>query len=171
MVKSGEEASIDVGNEIPTIVSNVQSVENLGAPVVQSVTYRKTGVLLNITPTVYSSGYVEIKITQELSEAQANQSSAIDSPAIFNRKLNTTVILKDGGSVLLGGLISETQSKGYSGVPGLSAIPLLGRIFRGDVSSIARTELVMMIVPYIIENPEEASELSEQALKVYKMSL
>ena len=72
------------------------------------------------------------------------------------------MILKDGGSVLLGGLISETRSKGNSGVPGFGAIPLLGRIFRGDVSSTDRTELVMMIVPYIIENPEEAEQISEQ---------
>ena len=170
MVKSGEEASIDVGNEIPTIVGSAQSVENPGAPLVQTVNYRKTGVLLKIEPIVYSSGYVEIKIAQELSEAQSTKSSAIDSPTIFNRKLETTVSLKDGGSVLLGGLISESRSKGDSGVPGLSAIPLLGRIFKGDVSSTDRTELVMMIVPYIIENPEEASQISEQALKVYEMS-
>ena len=171
MVKSGEEASIDVGNEIPTITGSAQSVDNPGAPLLQSVSYRKTGVLLKIKPIVYSSGYVEIEINQELSEAQSTQSSAIDSPTIFNRKLQTTVSLKDGGSVLLGGLISESRSKADSGVPGLGAIPLLGRIFRGDASSTARTELVMMIVPYIIENPEEASELSELALKVYKMSL
>jgi len=80
------------------------------------------------------------------------------------------VTLKDGGSVLLGGLISETQSKGNSGVPGLGAIPLVGRIFRADVSSTDRTELVMMVVPYIIENPEEATQISDLALKVYQMS-
>jgi general secretion pathway protein D len=170
MVKSGEVASIDVGNEIPTVVGSAQSVDNPGAPLVQTVNYRKTGVLMTITPVVYSSGYVEIKIEQELSEAQATKSSAIDSPTIFNRKLSTTVILKDGGSVLLGGLISETRSKGNSGVPGFGAIPILGRIFRSDVSSTDRTELVMMIVPYIVENPEEASQISDQALKVYKMS-
>ena len=125
---------------------------------------------MKITPIVYSSGYVEIEINQELSEAQTTKSSSIQSPTIFNRRLATTVTLKDGGSVLLGGLISETQSKGNSGVPGFGAIPLLGRIFRGDVSSTDRTELVMMIVPYIIENPEEATQISEQALKFYEMS-
>ena len=170
MVKSGEEAAIDVGNEIPTIVGSAQSVDNPGAPLLQTVSYRKTGVLLKIKPIVYSSGYVEIEINQELSEAQTTKSSAIDSPTIFNRKLSTTVSLKDGGSVLLGGLISESRSKGDSGVPGLGAIPLLGRIFRGNVSSTDRTELVMMIVPYIIENPEEATQISEQALKFYEMS-
>ena len=170
MVKSGETASIDVGNEIPTITGSAQSVDNPGAPLVKTVTYRKTGVLLTIKPVVYSSGYVEIEVKQELSEAQATKSSAIDSPTIFNRKLETTVILKDGGSVLLGGLISESRAKGKSGVPGFGAIPILGRLFRTDVSSTDRTELVMMIVPYIIENPEEASKISDLALKVFEMS-
>ena len=170
MVKSGETASIDVGNEIPTVTGSAQSVDNPGAPLVKTVTYRKTGVLLTIKPVVYSSGYVEIEVKQELSEAQTTKSSAIDSPTIFNRKLETTVILKDGGSVLLGGLISESRSKGKSGVPGFGAIPILGRLFRTDVSSADRTELVMMIVPYIIENPEEASKISDLALKVFEMS-
>jgi general secretion pathway protein D len=125
---------------------------------------------LKIKPVVYSSGYVEIEVSQELSEAQATKSSALESPTIFNRRLETTVTLKDGGSVLLGGLISETQSKGNSGVPGLEAIPLLGRIFRGDVSSTDRTELVMMIVPYVVENPQEANLLSEKALTFFRMS-
>jgi general secretion pathway protein D len=170
MVKSGETASIDVGNEIPTIVGSSQSVDNPGAPLIQTVKYRKTGVLLTVKPIVYSSGSVEINIRQELSEAQTTKSSSIESPTIFNRKLETTVILKDGGSVVLGGLISETQSKGKSGVPGFGAIPLLGRIFRSDVTSTDRTELVMMIVPYIIENPEEAHQITEKVLQVYEMS-
>jgi general secretion pathway protein D len=170
MVKSGEMASIDVGNEIPTIVGSSQSVDNPGAPLIQTVKYRKTGVLLTVKPIVYSSDSVEIQINQELSEAQTTKSSSIESPTIFNRKLETTVILKDGGSVVLGGLISETQSKGKSGVPGFGAIPLLGRIFRSDVTSTDRTELVMMIVPYIIENPKEAHQITEKILQVYEMS-
>jgi general secretion pathway protein D len=170
MVKSGETASIDVGNEIPTIVGSSQSVDNPGAPLIQTVKYRKTGVLLTVKPIVYSSDSVEIQIKQELSEAQTTKSSSIASPTIFNRKLETTVILKDGGSVVLGGLISESRSKGKSGVPGFGAIPLLGRIFRSDVTSTDRTELVMMIVPYIIENAEEADQITEQVLQVYKMS-
>ena len=170
MVKSGEEASIDVGNEIPTIVGSAQSIDNPGAPLIQTVKYRKTGVLLTVKPIVYSSDSVEIHISQELSEAQTTKSSSIASPTIFNRKLETTVILKDGGSVVLGGLISESRSKGKSGVPGFGDIPLLGRIFRSDVASTNRTELVMMIVPYIIENAEEADQITEQVLQVYKMS-
>ena len=80
MVKSGQQARIDVGNEIPFITSTSQSTENPDAPVIQTVSYRKTGVIMQIEPVVHSSGYVDIRITQELSEAQQTSTSAIDSP-------------------------------------------------------------------------------------------
>jgi general secretion pathway protein D len=171
MVKNGETASIDVGNEIPTISSKERSTENSGAPVISTVKYRKTGIRLTITPIIHSSGYVEININQELSEASLNVTSSIDSPTIFNRSLETTVTLKDGGSVLLGGLISESRSKGNSGIPVLGNLPLLGRIFSTDTKSTGRTELVLMVVPYIIDNPEDAKTISDSALEFYEMSL
>ena len=116
MVKSGGSASIDVGNEIPVITSNSQSAENSNAPILQTISYRKTGILLDIEPTVHASGFVEINLSQELSEATATSSSNIDSPTILNRKLNTTVTLQDGGSVLIGGShFSDDQVKGIRG--------------------------------------------------------
>ena len=171
MVKNGESASIDVGNEIPTITSSERSTDNSGAPVISTVKYRKTGIRLTITPTIHSSGYVEINISQELSEASLNVTSSIDSPSIFNRSLQTTVTLKDGGSVLLGGLISESRSTGNSGIPILGELPLLGRLFRTDTKSTGRTELVLMVVPYIIDNPEDAETISDSALEFYEMTL
>ena len=171
MVKSGESASIDVGSEIPTITSSERSTESSGAPIISTVKYRKTGIMLTIKPIVHSSGFVEIEIEQELSEASLNVTSSIDSPSIFNRSLRTTVTLKDGGSVLLGGLISETRSKGNSGIPILGELPGLGRLFRTDTKNTGRTELVLMVVPYIIDNPEDAERITESALKFYEMTL
>ncbi|WP_438864987.1 type II secretion system protein GspD [Neptunicella sp.] len=162
MVKSGGEASIDVGNEIPIITSNSQSTTNENAPVIQNVSYRKTGILLDIKPTVHASGFVDIEINQELSEAAATSSSNIDSPTILNRKLSTTVTLKDGGSVLLGGLISSTTSKGQQGVPLLGKIPLLGKLFSTDTNAQDRTELMIMIIPYVLNSPTEAEQLTDE---------
>ena len=79
--------------------------------------------------------------------------------------------LKDGGSVLLGGLISESRSKGNSGIPLLGKLPGLGRLFRTDTKSTGRTELVLMVVPYIIDNPEDAETISDSALEFYEMRL
>ncbi|MBL6691253.1 MAG: type II secretion system protein GspD [Pseudomonadales bacterium] len=171
MVKSGQQASIDVGNEIPFLTSTSQSVENPDSPVIQTVQYRKTGVILQVEPVVHSSGFVDIRISQQLSEAQQNSSSSIDSPSVFNRSLETTVTLRDGGSVLLGGLIAQSSSDSTSGVKGLGSIPGLGLLFRKDSESIDRTELVMMVIPYIIDNPDEAAELSDRALQYLELTL
>jgi len=166
LVKSGQVASIDVGNEIPLITSTSQSTDSPGTPVIQTVQYRRTGVLLTIEPIVHSSGYVDIKLTQELSEAQQTSTSSIDSPTIFNRKISTTVTLRDGGSVVLGGLISESISDTNRGVTGLGRIPIIGRLFGARSSSRDRTELLMMIIPYILPNPDEVIKLSDRMLEL-----
>lgn len=170
MVKSGQQASIDVGNEIPFVSSTSQSTDNPDSPVIQTVSYRKTGVILSIEPVVHSSGYVDIRISQELSEAQQTSTSSIDSPTIFNRRLETTVTLRDGGSVLLGGLISESNADSNNGIKGLGRIPGFGRLFRADSSSTDKTELVMMVIPYVVENPDEAAEITDRALEFLELT-
>ena len=74
------------------------------------------GVKLEIRPTVHSSGYVDMEINQELSQAQPTEKETL-SPTIFNRSISTTVSLKDGGSILLGGLVSSRGNNGQRGVP------------------------------------------------------
>ena len=171
MVKSGGEASIDVGNEIPIITTNSQSIENPNAPIIQNVTYRKTGIILNIKPTVHASGFVEIEVRQELSEATATSSSNIDSPTILNRSLSTTVNLRDGGSVLIGGLISSTMSEGEQGVPILGRVPLVKELFSAGTNDQIRTELMVMIIPYILNSPDEAEALTDELQRVRIKSL
>ena len=162
MVKSGGTGTIDVGNEIPIITTNTKSLDNPNAPLVQNISYRKTGVLLDIKPIVHAAGFVEIEISQELSEAVATSSSNIDSPTILNRKLTTTVTLQDGGSVLIGGLISSNSSKGSRGVPFFGQLPILKEFFSGRTNDQLRTELMIMIIPYILSTPNEAEGLGDE---------
>ncbi len=162
LVKSGENAVIEVGNEIPIITSNSQSVDTPGAPVIQTIQYRKTGVLLSINPIVQASGMVDLVITQELSEqATASGTSVSGSPTILNRRVNTSLALKDGGSVLLGGLISSSKSRGKQGVTGLGNMPVLGKLFRTDIETDARTELLMLVSVYVLDSHEDAVDISE----------
>ncbi|WP_338518881.1 secretin N-terminal domain-containing protein [Alteromonas gracilis] len=165
MVKSGEEASIDVGDRVPIITQNVQSTVTDTAQVVQQVSYQDTGVLLDIKPTVHATGFVDIEISQELSEAVNTDSSAINSPTIRTRSLQTSLTLRDGGSVLIGGLIRANEGEGEVGVPVLGKLPLLGKLFRGDNMEQRRTELVIMIIPYILSSPDEAESLSDELQK------
>ncbi len=162
MVKSGQTATIDVGDEIPVRTQESQSVQNPDSPIVSNIVYRNTGVRLQIKPVVHNSGFVDIEVIQELSEAQVNESSGIDSPTIRNRSLQTTVTLRDGGSILLGGLIANSKTEDERGVPILGALPGVGGLFRSDGTVEDRRELLIMIIPYVMDRPEDAETLTEQ---------
>ncbi len=164
MVRSGGNAGITVGNEVPTLTSQANSNQlqggNSGISVNQ-IQYRRTGISLNIQPVVYAGRRVDITISQEVSSSQPNNTSSIDSPIILNRNISTQLTLNDGQSILLGGLISNSQSGGESGVPILRDIPIIGQLFRANKQSQDRTELVIMLVPYVIEGDDEAKAISE----------
>ncbi len=168
LVKSGMEAKIEVGTDVPTVTASQSSSgffdENSRAGLIQSIEYRKTGVLLGVKPIVYSGNRIDLAVSQEISDISSQAVSNISSPAILSRKIETDVTLADGGSVLLGGLISSTTSEETRGIPLLKDIPLLGQLFRTDSKSNSRSMVVMLIVPYIIENQSDATAITE-ALK------
>jgi general secretion pathway protein D len=95
-------------------------------PSVNSVAMRDTGVILQVTPRVNKNGLVQLDISQELSNSIPTTTSNIDSPTIQERKLSTTVVVKNGDIVALGGLITENVTRSRSGVPLVSKVPLLG---------------------------------------------
>jgi general secretion pathway protein D len=163
MVRSGEEAQIEVGNEIPVVTGTTQSTDTANAPITQTVQYRKTGVLLSIKPTVQANGVVDLLVNQELSEATDTSSSTENlTPTINNRKIKTSISLRDGGSVMLAGLISSSKGKGDTGVPILGDLPWIGWLFKSQSTTVNRTELVVMIIPYVIRNFDEAQSLTER---------
>ena len=165
MVKSGDTATIDVGNEIPVIVQIAEQGTQIGGStnVLQQVSYRKTGIQMEITPVVQANGLVDLEIAQQLSEARPAASTSLDgSPTILNRSVTTNLTLRDGGSVLIGGLISANRSLGQNGVPVLARVPVLGRLFRSDLYQNDRTELVVMVIPYVVADHRQSVELTER---------
>lgn len=172
MVKSGEEANIDVGTEVPTISSQSTSPIQTGGSsnILQTVQYRKTGILLNIKPVVYSDDRVDLELRQEVSEAQPiGANSGVNSPAIFNRSVSTSLSLKDGSAILIAGLMSQKQTNSNSGIPFLKDIPLLGHAFKSTTRNNTKTELVLMIVPYIIETDTQADELTRSLSQRFEL--
>ena len=165
LVRSGQTANIDVGNEIPIITQTADSGTETGGNTnfLQQVSYRKTGVQMDITPVVQASGRVDLDITQTLSEARPTAATSLQgSPTILNRSLTTSLTLRDGGALLMGGLISGTRSGGDTGVPGIARVPVLGRLFRADSYQEDRTELVILVIPYVVADYEEGWELTER---------
>lgn len=163
LVRSGEQASVRVGTEVPIITRQATGDETVDgtSAIIQDIQFRKTGVQLTVLPRVFSDGRIDLEISQEVSEAQPNQTSSINSPTILTRNVETRLSLQDGSSVLLGGLISNSESKGDSRVPFLGDIPWLGQFFRTDRTSADRTELMVLVVPYRVRTPQQAQAISE----------
>ncbi len=167
LVNSGQEASIDVGTEVPTLSTQTASVQQTSgnSNILQSIQYRKTGIILDVKPTIYSDNRIDLDISQEVSEAQPIvPSSGVNSPAIFSRSIKTSLSLTDGGSVVLGGLVSTKETNGDTGIPFLKDIPLFGNLFKSKSKDKSRTELLLLIVPYIIESNQQAKVVTNAVI-------
>jgi len=163
VTSSGKAAAISVGTQVPIITTQETASGQVqgNTSILQSIQYRNTGVILNIEPVINSNRRVELTISQEVSAAQANDLSSVQSPLILTRSIQTTLSLNDGETALLGGMIQENFSKGDSGIPYLKDIPLLGSIFKTQSQSVDRTELIVLITPYIIDGPESARQVRD----------
>lgn len=163
MVKNGESASISVGDEIPVVStsSNSSVVSDGNSAILQQIQYRRTGIMLDVKPTVHAGNRVDLEISQTVSRASENKVSNVDSPVIANRSIETKLSLTDGGSLLMAGLIDNTVDRGQSGVPILKDIPILGSLFRTESNSSSRRELILLIVPYVISNDHDAQDITD----------
>jgi general secretion pathway protein D len=163
VTSSGKTAAISVGTDVPIVTSQETAQAQVGgnSGLLQSIQYRSTGVILNVEPTINSSRRVELTVSQEVSSAAANTTSSVSSPSILKRSLQTTLSLDDGQTVLLGGLISETYTEGNAGVPYLKDIPGLGNLFKNSSRSIDRTELIVLLTPYIIDSAGVADQIRD----------
>jgi general secretion pathway protein D len=162
MVLDNRSALLQVGDEVPIITQSAVSVADPAAPIVNSVQFRDTGVILHVTPRANSSGGVELDIEQEVSDVVPTTTSTIDSPTIQQRKIKSSVSVHDGETIALGGLIRDRQSHGKAGVPLLSDIPVLGALFGTTTNSADRTELLILITPHVVRNPTEATAVTEE---------
>jgi general secretion pathway protein D len=163
LVLDHQTAALQVGDQVPVITQSAQSVLTSGAPIVNSVQYLNTGVVLQVTPRVNSSGLITLDIDQSVSDVAKTTTSTIDSPTITQRRIVTSAIVQDGETIALGGLIIDNQTNGRSGVPLLSSIPLIGPLlFSSTSKSSARTELLVMLTPKILRNAQEARATTEE---------
>lgn len=166
MVTDNQTAKINVGDRVPT-TSQTQSVigATAGTGIISSVQYLDTGILLSVTPHINAGGLVTMEINQEVSTASKTTTSGIDSPTISKRAVQSTVAVKSGETMMLGGLITENKTKSTSGLPFLSQIPVLGGLFGNQDYADNRTELVILITPRMVANSQQAREVTEEFRK------
>jgi general secretion pathway protein D len=150
VVLNNETARLQIGDQVPIITQSAVSITDPGAPVVNSTSYRDTGIILTVTPSVRAGGMVEVEIAQEVSGVAETTTSNIDSPTISQRSLESVLAVPDGSTAVLGGLMSSTRSRSDSGVPYLKDVPVVGSLFRSSSTSERRTELIILLKPTVV---------------------
>lgn len=172
VVINNQEAQINVGTQIPiqqTFLTGVGIQNNTGignnntslaSSGFGTVQYLDTGVILQVKPRVNPGGLVYLEVSQEVSSPGPLAANS-QNPPINKRTLDTSIAVQSGETVLLGGLIAENANEGGTSVPGLSRIPVLGKLFGQTEKRTDRTELIVMITPRVMANTEEAREVTE----------
>jgi general secretion pathway protein D len=161
MVLDNETASIQVGDQVPIVTRQSQSTSSSDSQLINNISYRDTGVLLEVTPRVNPSGLVTLDVSQEVSDVSSSSASSVDSPTISTRKITSTVAVQNGEALVLGGLIKNQDENGSSGLPFLSNIPLIGWLFGQESKFNRRTELVVVLVPSVVSSPDENRQVVE----------
>ena len=162
LVLNNREAELQIGDQVPITVQSSISTAGEAAPIVNAVQLRDTGVILRITPRVNKSGLVLLDVAQEVSDVVPTTSSSIDSPTIQQRRISSTVAVRDGETIALGGLIRDSATRSRGGIPYLRKIPLVGELFGSTGKNNRRTELIVLITPRVIRSSQEAESLMQE---------
>lgn len=162
MVLNNRTAVLQVGDQVPILTRSAVSVTNPDAPVVNSVEFRDTGVILRVTPRVNESGLVTLDVQQEVSDVVPTITSNIDSPTIQQRFFESSVAVESGTTIALGGLIEDRRTNGDSGLPVISQVPIVGSLFKTTTNELDRTELLVLLTPRVVRNGAEARQVTRE---------
>ncbi len=158
LVSSNATATVQIGSDVPYQTGSISSSSSSGA-ITNSFQYRTTGIVLEIKPQVTSNDLISFEISQEISEAIKTTTSDIQSPTITVRKIESTMTIANGRSMILGGLIQEREKEAIDTVPIISEIPLVNSLLGKTDKSIERTEVLMMITGYVINERSPVEDL------------
>jgi general secretion pathway protein D len=162
MVLDNQAARLQVGQQVPVLTGTATSTLAAGAPVVNSVDYHETGVIMQVTPRVNTGGLVSLDIAQEVSDvAQQATNTITGSPTFDDQVFRTRVAVQDGQTVGMAGLIRDNVSQGNSGLPFIKDIPVIGTLFSTQANSRMRTELLVLITPHVVHDQRDARALTE----------
>lgn len=162
LVLNNQTARLQVGDQVPIAVQSATGVLTANAPIVNSIEYRDTGVILRVTPRVNANGLVLLDIAQEVSEVAQTTSSTLNTPTIQQRRMNSSVAIHDGETVALGGLIRDRRSLDRTGFPYLQNLPVVGPLFGTRDKAATRTELIVLLTPRVVRNAEGGRAVTDE---------
>jgi general secretion pathway protein D len=171
LVLNNGTARLQVGDQVP--IASQSSTSNLapGAPTVNSINYKDTGVILNVTPRVNASGLVLLDISEEVSQAGSTSTSSLNSPTISQRRVTSSLAVKDGQTIALAGLITDSRSNTKSGLPWLQELPVIGWLFGVRQDKITRTELLVLITPHVIRDRDEGDAITAELQRKLRLTI
>jgi general secretion pathway protein D len=162
VVLDNQVAILQVGDQIPITTQSATAVTAPGAPIVSSVDYRNTGVILRVVPRINVNGNVLLDIEQEISNVANTSTANTLTPTVSQRRVKSSIAVANGQTVLLAGLISERQERTRSGIPVLEQLEFLGDLFAHNKTAHQRTELIIFIRPQIIGDGVDARRVAEE---------
>jgi general secretion pathway protein D len=165
-----EPALLEVGDQVPISTGTATILTSATTPVVNTIELHNTGVILKVLPHVNANGTVQLEVDQEISNvvnsttgaASTNTATSTLTPTISERRIHSTVAVTSGQTVLLGGLISDSDQRTQAGVPGLSEIKFLGALFGNTDNTKQRSEIIIFIKPQLIRNSLDARAVTEE---------
>ena len=163
MVLDNQPARLQVGAVVPYLSQSSQSTITTNAPVVNQVNYQQTGVIMEVTPRVNSGGLVTLDVMQDVSSVETGviTTPGVNSPTFDERNVTSRVVVQDGQTVGLAGLITNSASLGNQGIPWLKDVPLLGLLAGKQDNTRTRTELLILITPHVVHDQRDARALTE----------
>jgi general secretion pathway protein D len=166
VVVNNQVATLQVGDQVPVQTSNatvLNATTSTSNTVVNTVDYRNTGIILRVRPRINFNGNVALDVEQEISNVAQTPTSNTLTPTFSQRRVKSAIQVVNGQTVLLAGLIANTQSYQRDGIPILDQLPLVGDAFSpSNTKSIRRTELIIFIRPQIIRDGVDASNVAEE---------
>jgi general secretion pathway protein D len=162
VVINNQVATLQVGDSVP-ISTGSATVLTTSNTVVNTIDYRNTGIILRVSPRISANGNVRLDVEQEISNVPTSSSSTPNlTPTVSERKVKSSILVANGQTVLLAGLISEQQNGTRNALPVFDQIPVLGDAFGHQDNNTTRTELIIFIRPQIIHNGSEAHVVAEE---------
>jgi general secretion pathway protein D len=166
MVLDNQPARLEVGDLVPYLTSQSQSTLTSSSEIINSVSYEQTGVILEVTPRVSSDGLVTLDIAQEVSNVSTSSTStssttSINSPTFAQRDVQSRVVVQDGQTIGLAGLIQDSVTRSNQGVPFIKDIPIIGALFGQQNNTRTRSELLVLITPHVIHDQRDALDLTQ----------
>ncbi|MGV6872691.1 secretin N-terminal domain-containing protein [Pseudochelatococcus sp. B33] len=158
-VLDGKTARLVVGDQISYAVSNQTSQNSGNVTVTQQIEIKDTGIVLDVTPRIYASNSVAMRINQSVSTPSATIQNG--NPVIATREVTSNVLGQSGRTILLGGLIQDRFEDTETGVPVLQNAPIIGDLFKSRTDRVRRVELLIMLTPRVIRNTNQLEDITK----------